>query len=278
MIQFFIILTAIAGIFAGGFVNALSDDLPKRRRLRAPHYPDDTPRPLIAWLGLTAFLTGKRASPNGAKLSWRYPLAELATSGLMVLTVFSALNEAPFSTMRLAFWLVFMFIFVLITVIDVEHRLILFAVMRPSYVIGILYTIVIQVLEPQRNALINNLIGAALGFGIFFLLYNGGFLFTYLVSKLRGREIKEVAFGYGDVMLSGFCGLILGWQAHIIGMFITVFLGAFGAVIYLVSRRLVGKTYSAFAAIPYGPYIVIATLLMLLADRAVASFLFGPRP
>ena len=277
MLPVFIILTAIAGLFAGGLINALADDLPQRRRLRKPHYPDGTPRPPIAWLGVLAFLTGKRTSPGGAALSLRYPLAELATSGLMVLTIFAALQNETFYTVVLAFWLVFMAIFVLITVIDVEHRLILFVVMRPAFLLALIYIVVLAVTFQSPTLAVDKLIGGAVGFGVFFLLYNGGFLFTYILGKLRGREIGEVAFGYGDVMLAGFGGLLLGWRLQIIAMFITVFLGAFGALAYLIARRFLGKRYRAFAAIPYGPYIVIATIVVLLYDDQVIRLLFGAR-
>jgi leader peptidase (prepilin peptidase) / N-methyltransferase len=269
---FLYLLVALIGILAGGVVNALADDLPHRRNPRLPHYPDDTPRPPIAWLGLTAFLFGKRVSPNGAKLSWRYPLTELLTSGLMVLTLYAS-DERQASTLQIIFWLIYMAILVLITVIDIEHRLILFKVINPTVVL-----VIIEALLTSENApptLVNALIGGAAGYIIFFILFNGGAVFTYIMGKLRGQDIPEVAFGYGDVMLAGVSGLMLGWQPLIFSLFITVFLGAFGALIYIISRRFLGKRYSAFSAIPYGPYIVIGTLLMLLFPSQVGQYLFG---
>jgi leader peptidase (prepilin peptidase)/N-methyltransferase len=107
-------------------------------------------------------------------------------------------------------------------------------------------------------------VGGVAGFLVFFILYNGGVLFTYIMGKLRGEEIKEIAFGYGDVMMATVSGLVLGWRGLIFAMFITVFLGAFGALLYLLSRRLIGARYSAFTALPYGPYIVVGTIIMLL--------------
>ncbi|MCU0496787.1 MAG: A24 family peptidase [Anaerolineae bacterium] len=256
------LLVAVIGIFAGGVVNVLADDLPKRRNPRLPHYPDDTPRPLSAWLGLSAFVLGKRTSPNGVSLSWRYPLTELLTSGLMVLTVYVTYEKIDMSALQLGFWLLYMALLVLVTVIDVEHKLILFVVMIPFGVITLLDALLTG--EQARPVLQDALIGGAAGFMVYFILYNGGFLFTYIMGKLRGREIREVAFGYGDVMLSTVSGLMLGWQGWIFATFITVFLGAFGALLYILSRQLLGKRYSAFTAIPYGPYIVIGTLIMLL--------------
>jgi leader peptidase (prepilin peptidase)/N-methyltransferase len=82
-----------------------------------------------------------------------------------------------------------------------------------------------------------------------------------------------VAFGYGDVMLAALCGLIVGWQALIFAMFITVFLGALGALVYLVGRGLTGR-YDMFTPLPYGPYIVIGTWIMLLFSDQVRTLLW----
>jgi leader peptidase (prepilin peptidase)/N-methyltransferase len=267
------LLATVLGILAGGIVNALADDLPRRRPVRLPHYPDETPRPPSAWLGLTAFLLGQRSSPNGAKLSWRYPLIELLTAGLMVLTVYVSQTRVDVSTLQTVFWCVYMAILVLITVIDVEHRLILFVVINPVVVL----VLIEAVLTPQNAepSLVDAIIGGVAGYVVFFLLFNGGALFTYIIGKLRGQSIDEVAFGYGDVMLAGVSGLMLGWKALIFALFITVFLGAFGAVIYILYRRFTPKGYSAFSPIPYGPYIVIGTLLMLLFPAVVSQAFFG---
>lgn len=273
-----IVLVFLIGIVAGGIVNALADDLPKRRRPQLPRYPDDTPRPLIAWLGITAFLFGKRASPNGAKLRWRYPLTEIATALLMVLVVVVTEDdrnvEQTMDTLQFIFWLIYMPIFVLITVIDLEHRLILFVVIIPSAVIALLDAI----LTTYGADLGEALLGGLLGFFVFFLLYIGGFLFTYVLGKARGQPIDEVAFGYGDVMLITLSGLILGWQPLIIAMFVTVFLGAAGAILYLVVRGLTRRHYSMFTPLPYGPYIVLGTVLMLLFSVEISRVLRAPVP
>lgn len=228
---------------------------------------DDEPRPMIAWLGITAFLFGKRTSPKGVKLNWRYPITELFTAFMMVLAVAATWDNTDLPLAQLGFFLVYMAIFSLITVIDIEHKLILFVVIVPSVLVALLDALLLNYEPSIRDALI----GGAFGFGVFFILYNGGFLFTYVMGILRGQQINEVAFGYGDVMLATLSGLILGWRALIFAMFITVFLGAFGALVYLVSRSLLGSKYSAFTALPYGPYIIIGTTIMLLFSEEVAG-------
>jgi leader peptidase (prepilin peptidase) / N-methyltransferase len=269
-----ILFVGLLGLLAGGVVNALADDLPHRRFPRTPHYPDGTPRPLIAWLGITAFLFGKRASPDGTHLAWRHPLTEIGAALGMILTLIVTEDAPQRDMLQLAFWLAYIVIFVLITVIDIEHKLILFVVIIPSCGLALADALLTTPSNDGPNPdLINALSGGALGFGVFFLLYIGGYLFTYIMSQLRNQEIDEVAFGYGDVMLITLSGLVLGWRPLIFAMFIAVFLGALGAILYLLVIRLLRRETTMFTALPYGPYIVVGTLIMLLFSAEVSQFL-----
>jgi leader peptidase (prepilin peptidase)/N-methyltransferase len=264
----------LVGLFAGGVVNILADDLPQYRRPRLPHYPDGTPRPPAAWSGITAFLSGKRRSPGGADLSWRYPLVEIACVALMLITLaVKDANPDKISALQLVFWLVYMATFVLITVTDIEHHLILFSVIIPAGVLGVLDAILTP--DMYQPDLGRALLGGALGFGVFFVMHLGGYLYVYVVQQTRGREITEVAFGFGDVMLATFSGLILGVEPLLFAMFITVVLGALGAIIFLLASSLRGDKDGMFTALPYGPYIVVGTLLMLLFRAEIRLFLFG---
>lgn len=290
-----ILLAALLGLLVGGVVNVLADDLPLRRSPRTPRYvsddkkraihlppeernidlTDDPQRPVIAWLGITAFLFGGRTSPDGTvTLSWRYPLAEILTMLLMIVTVYTV-NTSEYledvSTLQVIFWLVYMGILSLIVVIDIEHKLILFVVIIPTAVLCVIDAAITDYQPDIREALF----GGTAGFIVFFIMYNGGFIFTYVMGKLRGEEIDEIAFGYGDVMMATVSGLMLGWQALIFAMFITVFMGAFGALLYLLSRRLIGAKYSAFTALPYGPYIVAGTIAILLYRAPITDLLLA---
>jgi leader peptidase (prepilin peptidase) / N-methyltransferase len=278
------ILAVILGLLAGGLVNVLADDLPFRRNLGLPTYPDGTPRPISAWLGIMAFLLGQREAaipqPDASrarpfyneqgeilhtptKLSWRYPLTELLTIVLTVLTVRA--NLPGMTSLQLALYFVYMAVFALIIVIDMEHRLILFVVIIPSIILAILDALTLYQVGPNiRDALS----GAGTGFGIFFLLYLGGFAFNYMMAKIQNRALPT-AFGYGDVMMITFSGALLGFADVLVALFITIFLGAIGAILYLFGKRIFGGGYSAFTAIPYGPYIVVATIIMLLYSEIV---------
>lgn len=266
-----ILLIAIVGVLLGGVVNVLADDLPHYRRPRLPRYPDGTLRPPTAWLGLLAFSLGQRAAASGSKLTWRYPFTEIATVALMILTYLVKYDDPQADAPQIVFWLAYVPIFVLITVIDIEHKLILFAVIIPSSIIAILDAFTTKAPPSLQGAVT----GGALGFGTFFLLYLGGIVYVYVANQVQGRNISEVAFGYGDVMMATLSGLILGMGDMIFAMFITVVLGALGALLYLISKRLSGKGYSLITALPYGPYIVLGTIIMLLFSQQVRLFLVG---
>jgi prepilin signal peptidase PulO-like enzyme (type II secretory pathway) len=282
-----IFLTVIMGLFTGGLVNLLADDLPVRRNPGIPTSPDGTPRPLTAWLGSTACLLGQRepaiSQPDESRarpiydeegkilhtpqtLSWRYPLTELLTIGLMVMAVTAARNIPAMNFPQLVLYLVYMGLFALITIIDLEHKLILFVVIIPSIILAILDAFLIPQVGPTlRDALT----GAAFGFAVFFVLYLGGFAFNTVMGRLRNQTMNTTAFGYGDVMLITFSGALLGFGNVFSALFITVFLGAAGAIIYVIARRLLAGQYSMFTAIPYGPYIVAGTIIMLLYAHPV---------
>ncbi len=282
-----IIIIAIIGLLAGGVVNALADELPYRRNPALPTYPNGAPRPLLAWLGITAFLFGlrtpsdadtinenhKRRYEGEPKLSWRYPITEIATAVLMVAT-YALIGQNPETTsLQLIIWLIYMAIFMLINVIDIEHKLILFIVMIPSAILAIVDAVLTPIPLPTLPAALT---GGAVGFVIFFIFYQGGYLFTYLMGRARGETINTVAFGFGDVMMITLSGLILGLQGVIFVMFISVFLGALGAIIYLLMMRfVVARHYSLFTAIPYGPYIVAATIIVLLFPDEISLLLLG---
>lgn len=262
-----VLLVGLVGILVGGLVNALADDLPQRTAVRLPHYPDETPRPPIAWLGSLAFVTGRRSSPDGARLTWRYPAVEIALGVIYALLV--AAN--PLDAERL-FQLVFLAILMLVTVIDIEHRLILFVVIVPACGLALLAAALVPVPPPDLG---EALLGGLVGFGVYFAIFLGGVGFSALMASMRGEEIPEVAFGFGDVLLATLSGMLLGWQAFLFALMITIFLGAAGAVLYLFSRVVIRRPYAMFTALPYGPYIVLGTVIMMLWRDEVRAFLLG---
>jgi prepilin signal peptidase PulO-like enzyme (type II secretory pathway) len=268
------ILIAGLGLLVGGLINALADDLPYRRRLGVPSYPDGTPRPLTAWYGLSAFLLGQRqpqtAQPDAKRkrehesdnrMGWRHPLTELLTAFLFVVAYAGMQRMGDVSLAQQVLYLLYMAIFALITVIDIEHKLILFIVAVPSIVLAFLDALFLPETGPTIGSALS---GALAGFATFFAMFLGGILFNVWLSRRRGEDVNTVAFGFGDVVLIVFSGALLGLENIFFGLFVTIFLGAMGASLYIVIKQLFVDDYEAFTAIPYGPYIVAGTIIILL--------------
>ena len=251
------------GLLIGAIINWLADALPTRKALGVPKYADGSARPPIAWSGLFAWSSGHRRSASGSTLSWRHPVVEL---GLSAIYIYIALAY-PVSARSLV-WLGNVAILMLITVIDLEHRLILFVVIIPAWVYALIGSFLTGQVSPQ-----NYMLGGALGFGLFFLMYLGGALFSVIAARARGEPLDEVAFGYGDVLLATLAGFMIGWSALIFAIFITVFAGAAGAIIYLAVKLVIRNKYEMFTALPYGQYIVLGTLIMLLWREPIFKFL-----
>jgi prepilin signal peptidase PulO-like enzyme (type II secretory pathway) len=265
---FTLYLAALLGLLMGGLVNWLADDLPQTYRVRPPHYPDGVRRPPLAWLGVTAFLTGWHVSPtSGARLSWRHPVTEVATAVLFAYVM--ARFPSPLTV--IVFWGNIAFL-MLITVIDLETRLILPLVIYLGCAWALFGNALVGTEIAARVAFTDYLIGAVAGFALFGILYLGGMLFGNIASQARGEPLDEVAFGYGDVLLAMLSGCILGWQALIFAVFIAVFVGGAGALVYLGARLAARGSYEWFTALPYGQYIVLGTLIMMLWRGNIASF------
>jgi leader peptidase (prepilin peptidase)/N-methyltransferase len=143
-------------------------------------------------------------------------------------------------------------ILVQVLAFDLKTRYILDLVMFPSWLIAFGLAFVtpwspyLSWPGPDwRTAIIAALIAG----GVFLLLYFGGQL-------VFGAE----AFGFGDVKLAVFIGMATGLSnlRMIHAILYGVFLGGFVAIILLITRIRGLKQ-----AVPYGPFLVIGTLIIL---------------
>lgn len=98
------------------------------------------------------------------------------------------------------------------------------------------------------SAAINMLIGGLVGAGIFLLI-------TLIGGAIAGKE----AMGFGDVKLMGALGICFGWMNTIAISLISFFLGAIISVFLIVTKK---KSTSEY--IPFGPFIVMATFIVML--------------
>lgn len=260
----------LAGFLLGGLVNVLADNLPQSRFLAPPRYHDGTARPLVAWLGLGAFLFDRRRSRHAGqgdsqeRLSWRYPLTELALAGLLLATHLVAGSKPQVSLGQQLLWQFFVIVFVLLAVVDIEHQRILFL---PVFAVSLL-AIFGAAFYPQHSPnLPSSLVGGVAGGVVFSLVYAGGLVYR---RSLGTRRDIPTAFGKGDIYLMAMGGLVVGFPNALVTMLAAVFLGGAGALAWLVGSRRRGRRYEPFTALPYGPYILTATYAVMIFPGGIS--------
>lgn len=146
--------------------------------------------------------------------------------------------------------------FVLVTVIDLEHRLILHITSLAGLLIGLL-------VGTNLHGFMPTLIGGAAGFILMLSLYFSGFLYLRISRKLRGKDLEETeALGFGDVNLSGVIGLLLGWPGILAGLILAIILAGCVSLIYLLYVVTRGK-YHPSIALPYGPFLATSAIILL---------------
>jgi leader peptidase (prepilin peptidase)/N-methyltransferase len=148
--------------------------------------------------------------------------------------------------------------FGVVVIVDIEYRLIL----HPVSLVGALLAFGIGA---RLHGIIPTLLGGVAGFGLMWLFYFLGLQFTNLIYRLQGKPIEE-GLGFGDVNLSGVLGLLFGWPA----LFLGVFIGAVIGLIYIALMALT-RRFKAYATMPYGPFLVASAVILLY----FRDFVFG---
>lgn len=241
-----VFLAVLSGLLGGYLVNYFGDVLPILRRFSPPvctvcaevqPWPD-------------FFLQWIRYPRCGHSRSHRVWIVLLISVAICLWFWFDSPERIGF----LSSFLLLVY-FGVVVVIDVEHKLILHPVSLVGYLLGFIF-------GTLRHGVIDTLLGGLAGFGIMFGFYMLGELFARWLRTRRGLPEEEVALGFGDVNLAAIIGLLLGWPGVIPGILLAVLLGGAGSLLYVAwmwaTRRL-----SANAAIPYGPFLVLAALILL---------------
>lgn len=277
------LLLAMAAIVAGGVVNALADDLPAGRRPGPPRYPDGRLRPVWAWLSLTALLierfsshkakTTHPAAGRGAdqsKLGLRYPLTELTTVGLALALYSSTRHQIGIAALSAGMSIAYAALYVLIGAVDIERRRIPVATLLPLAALALFDASFIVETSPN---LASAVFGGLSGFLIFYLAFAGGFLFAAAMKRIQKRSLRVSVFGFGDVMLMCVVGMIVGFPDILAAICITVFAAAAGAVAVIVRRYTIAGSYSGFARMPYGPYILFGAISVQLLGSQLTTLI-----
>lgn len=207
------------------------------------------------WGGAAARLAVRRA---GAATPWSRCMA-LAFAGLW------AWSNASWAAFLAA--AVSASIFALITVIDIEHRLILWRVVLPG-------ALVMGLVQAVNHGLWKTLWGGLAGYLIVLVMFLLGHLFSAGLARLRGRPLDEVAFGGGDVNVATLVGLAVGWPGVLPALMATVFSAGLFSLAYL-AVQVVRRRYNPYVAMPYAPFLVFGAAMVYLFGHAFGGWYLG---
>ncbi|NHZ71806.1 MAG: hypothetical protein GWP17_01820 [Aquificales bacterium] len=246
------LLFTLVGLLVGALINVLSDDWPRREPLSRPHCHNPecshVYRP-SRWLGVSRRLLDGACSECRTPTRKRVVLVEVATA-----VIFTAMPFFFSDPVVLAIYTFYMAILILVIVIDLENRLILDKVTYPGTILALLFTFVL----PNIN-LRSALAGAVIGFLIFLGIY-------WLAKHTFGSG----AIGWGDVMLAMMMGAMLGVPSIITAIVIGILLGGVTSAFLLATRLVKPKTH-----LPYGQYLAVATMIMIVWGPAINTWWLG---
>jgi len=241
---------AILGWIMAVILNYVSDCLPCKKKLVTPFCLEcEEPFRIINY-----FIFPRKCKNCGTYRRNRTWILEF----LLPLTMIWLWKSYP-ENIGLVSSTLLLFYFSLIIIIDIEHHLILHITSIFGAVLGILVGIKIHEFAPT-------IIGGIVGFLLMLMLYYFGRLFSKVSSSIRKQVIDEDALGFGDVILGGIVGLLLGYPGVVIGLVFAILLGGLVSLLYLLALILL-KRYSPNSALPYGPFLVISTFLLLFCKN-----------
>ncbi len=208
--------------------------------------------PLFSW-----FMLKRKCRYCHTPISWQYPLVELLTALLFVVSFvyWPLLLTSVFSIIFFLLWLLFLVVLVALAVYDGQHMLLPNQIIAVGWVMTIL-AVVVSLGVNGAPALYDMVVGSVVFGGLFYVLFQAS----------SGRWI-----GGGDVKL----GFLLGvWLAGVVPVFLTIFLASILGLI-LVALTSLFKSVSVKDHIPFGPMLISATVIIVLFFNEIHAAFLG---
>jgi leader peptidase (prepilin peptidase)/N-methyltransferase len=236
------VLAVLLGLILGSFLNVCIYRLPREMSIVRPRSCCPSCNGAIAWFDnipvLSYLLLRGRCRHCSTGIPIRYPLIE-ATTALISWLVFHRFG------LSLDYFVYFFYAasLLVVSVIDLEHRIIPDQISLSGIVIGLLLAAFTPVMP-----FLDSLAGFALG---------GGSLL--LVGMAYEAIRKQEGIGGGDIKLLAMIGAFTGWK----GVLFTIFGGSLIASIVGITLMIVRRTNSQ-VPIPFGPFLSGASFLFIL--------------
>lgn len=248
----------LVGLSVGSFVNVAADRLPQGRSLVRPRsFCEACTRPLAS-LDMVPLLSYLWLRGRCRYCRVRIPPRIIATEGVTGI-LFTILY------LRFGFGVDFVVmcavvtLLLIVTLIDLEHGLILNRVIYPAIVVLVLLAPFWPALGVPRlflgdPGLLDSLLSS--------LAAGGGAFLVFLAIAL----IYPQGMGGGDVKLAGLVGLLVGFPGVVLSLWIAVV----AAGLMAIALMLLGKK-GRKDSIPFGPFLAASAIIPLLAGSEIVA-------
>lgn len=260
-----LIIFFILGLIIGSFLNVVVYRLNMAESLlgrsHCPHCKKQ-----IAWydnVPLISFILLKfQCRKCKKKISWQYPAVEFFTGALFAAIGWKFFNLADAQSYLLTFYYLGIVSFLItIFVYDWLYMEI------PSLALwaGGIWTIVFQIyFDLNISARIDSVFQS----GLFSGMVAAGVAFLFFFALVYFS--KETWMGMGDALLVIFLGLFLGWPQILLGLFLAFNLGALYSIFLLVAKKK-----SLKSQIPFGPFLVLGSILTIFFYGIISRWYIG---
>ena len=245
----YIIYMFVIGTIMGSFFNVIGHRLSKNESAIKPRSHCEFCGHILAWYELIPIISfliqGGKCRKCRAKLSWWYPLIEIIT-GLFFMGCYLYYGF----TYDLLLALIISSVLIITCISDFNYLVILDEVL----VVSSLAALVVIFLKEGFNGLIISLLSGLLMF--FFML---------MVKIVGDKAFKRESLGGGDIKLSLFIGLVLGYKLSFINLVLASFLALPVAFYYLVKLK--------DREVPFGPFLIISTFIIYIFSTQILDFI-----
>lgn len=184
-----------------------------------------------------------------AKISLRYPMVELL-GGLLALGTYLKFGL----TVEALIYYAFCSILLVVTFIDLDHRIIPDFITLPGIPICFAAAFALPDVT-YKDALLGILIG-------------GGSLFA--VAWIYNLITKKEGMGGGDIKLLAMIGAIVGWQGVLFTIFVASLVGTLAGMAVMLQSRKGMKL-----AVPFGPFLSIGGITYIFFGTYLIAWYFN---
>ena len=250
----FIFIILMGGLW-GSFANVCIYRLPLDKGVALGRSYCTKCKKQIAWYDnipiISFFLLGGKCRKCKKSISIQYVIVE-AINIVSFITIYYFFGISIITVLLMMLSISFLIIFF----IDLEHFIIPNVLTFPMMIVGFLKSF-----DPNLPYLfpnyINSLIGGLFGYGVIWSI-------IYFYKQIRKKE----GMGLGDAKLLAVVGFWFGW----ISIPFVLFLSSVLALLW-VAPDLIKKSKKLTSQIPFGPYIILASILFFISKQKLMLML-----